>query len=171
VAEHLKSMPGGPAMVVVAMTPDHLAELKGLGVEEVVLAPLETGLEMVHQALLRLDYEEMEAHTIIDSVRQNHYRVGTTLTKIEDLAGLRMEWVDLTANRQGRLDELGVRTETGASVVAVVRDGKMQAETGPSFILRPGDKIAVVGNRSQRGAFKSWAADKPSAADSGLTEP
>ena len=159
VAERLKSMPGGPAMVVVAMTPDHLAELKGLGVEEVVLGPLETGLEMVHQALLRLDYEEMEAHTIIDSVRQNHYRVGTTLTKIEDLAGLRMEWVDLTANRQGRLDELGVRTETGASVVAVVRDGKMQAETGPSFILRQGDKIAVVGNRSQRSAFKVWAAD------------
>lgn len=156
VAERLKTM-GGPAIVVVANTPDHLQELLEIGVDEAVLAPLETGLEMVHQALLRLDYEEMEAHAIIDGVRQNHYRVESTLTKLEDLAGLRMEWIDLIADRQGRLDELGVRTETGASVVAVFRDGKLKEETGPSFVLRQGDKIAVVGNRSQRSAFKSWA--------------
>ncbi len=156
VSERLKAM-GGPAVVVVAVTPDHLLELQEIGVDEAVLAPLETGLEMVHQALLRLDYEEMEAHSIIDGVRQNHYRVGSTLTKLEDLAGLRMQWVDLTADRTGRLDELGIRTATGASIVAVIRDGKLKEETGPAFVLIPGDKIAVVGNRSQRSAFKKWA--------------
>jgi CPA2 family monovalent cation:H+ antiporter-2 len=169
VAERIKAIGGGPAVVVVATSPDHLAELRELGVDEAVLAPLETGLEMVHQALRRLDYEEMEAHTIIDSVRQNHYQVGSTLTKVQDLAGLRMEWVDLTANRQGRLDELNLRTETGASVVAVIRDGKLRAETGPSFMLRSGDKVAVVGNRSQRAAFKTWARrDTESSEDSGI---
>ena len=79
------------------------------------------------------------------------------MTKTEDLAGLRMEWVELVANRHGRLDELGIRTETGASIVAVFRDEKLRAETGPSFRLHQGDKIAVVGNRSQRAAFKAWA--------------
>lgn len=155
VAERVKAL-SGPPVIVVATTPDHLAELQELGVEEVVLAPLETGLEMVHQALLRLDYEEMEAHSILDSVRQNHYQVGFGLVS-QDLSGLRMEWVDLVADRQGRLDELNVRTETGASVVAVLRDGKLKEETGPSFTLRRGDRIAVVGNRSQRSAFKQWA--------------
>lgn len=156
VVERLKAA-GGPPLAVVATTPEHLSELVEIGVDEAVLAPLETGLEMVHQALLRLDYDEIDAHSIINSVRHNHYRVGSTLTRLEDLAGLRMEWIDLTGERQGRLDELNIRTETGASVVAVIRDGKLRPETGPSFILRHGDRVAVVGNRSQRSAFKQWA--------------
>lgn len=159
VAERIKSL-AGPPVIVVATTQEHLAELQELGVDEVVLAPLETGLEMVHQALLRLDYEDMEAHSILDSVRQNHYQLGPHLGGPE-LTGLRMEWVDLVAARQGRLDELNVRTETGASVVAVLRDGKLKEETGPSFILRQGDRIAVVGNRAQRSAFKRWARREP----------
>lgn len=168
VAEKLKAA-GGPPLIVVALTPEHLAELQELGVDEAVLAPLETGLEMVHQALLRLDYEEIDAHAIIDGVRQNHYKISPKIATYIDLAGLRMEWVDLTGKRQGRLDELNIRTETGASIVAVVRDGKLRAETGPSFRIMTGDKIAVVGNRSQRAAFKEWARrDHLSADDSGL---
>ena len=156
VSERLKAM-GGPAVVVLATSAEHLEELIELGVDEAVLAPLETGLEMVHQTLCRLGYDEIEAHTITDGVRRNRYRIGAPMTKTEDLAGLRMEWVELVANRHGRLDELGIRTETGASIVAVFRDEKLRAETGPSFRLHQGDKIAVVGNRSQRAAFKAWA--------------
>ncbi len=156
IAEKVKVL-GGPPVVGVALTTEHMKELLDLNVEEVILAPLETGLEMVHQTLLRLDYEEMDAHAVVDGVRNNHYSVGGNLQHVEALAGLRMEWVDLVADRRGRLDELGVRTETGASVVAVLRDGVIKPETGPSFRLQPGDKIAVVGNRSQRAAFKSWA--------------
>lgn len=156
VTERLKALEG-PAVVVVAVTPDHLAELQEIGVDEAVLAPLETGLEMVHQALLRLDYAEIDAHAVVDSVRQNHYKFGPAVARPQELAGLRMEWVDLVGQRQGRLDELNIRTETGASIVAVIRDGKLRAETGPSFMMRTGDKVAVVGNRSQRAAFKDWA--------------
>ena len=159
VAERIKAL-AGPPVIVVATTQEHQAELQELGVDEVVLAHLETGLEMVHQTLLRLDYEDMEAHSILDSVRQNHYQLGSHLGGPE-LTGLRMEWVDLVAARQGRLDELNVRTETGASVVAVLRDGNLKEETGPSFILRQGDRIAVVGNRAQRSAFKQWARREP----------
>ena len=159
VAERIKAL-AGPPVIVVATTQEHLTELQELGVDEVVLAHLETGLEMVHQALLRLDYEDMEAHSILDSVRQNHYQLGPHLGGPE-LTGLRMEWVDLVAAHQGRLDELNVRTQTGASVVAVLRDGKLKEETGPSFILRQGDRIAVVGNRAQRSAFKRWARREP----------
>jgi CPA2 family monovalent cation:H+ antiporter-2 len=156
VAEKLKAI-DGPPVVVVALTPEHLTELQELGVDEAVLAPLETGLEMVHQALLRLDYDEMDAHAIIDGVRHNRYQLDRSVTRHVELAGLRMEWVDLTGECHGRLDELNVRTETGASIVAVLRDGKLKAETGPSFLLMTGDKVAVVGNRAQRAAFKQWA--------------
>lgn len=156
VAEKVKAVPGPPVMAV-AMTNEHMEELLELKVEEVVLSPLETGLEMVHQALMRLDFDEMEAHSILDGVRANHYSVGGNLRHVEDLASLRLEWVDLAADRRGRLDELGIRTETGVTVVAVLRDGIVKPETGPSFRLQQGDRVAVVGNRSQRSAFKSWA--------------
>lgn len=167
VTEKVKTAAGTP-MVAVALTNEHLEELVALKVEDVVLAPLETGLEMVHQTLLRLDYEETEAHSILDSVRENHYSVGGNLKNVEDLAGLRLEWVDLTADRRGRLDELGIRTETGATVVAVLRDGVIKPETGPSFRLQPADRIAVVGNRSQRAAFKNWARRELPAGESGV---
>lgn len=167
VTEKVKSV-AGPPVVAVALTNEHMQELLDQKVEEVILAPLETGLEMVHQTLLRLDYEEMEAHSILDSVRENHYSFGSNLQHMENLAGLRLEWVDLVADRRGRLDELGIRTETGVTVVAVLRDGVIRPETGPSFRLQPGDRIAIVGNRSQRAAFKNWARRELPPSESGV---
>ncbi len=156
VAEQLQQM-GGPSVVAVGMSPEHLEDLCSVGVEDVVLAPLETGLEMVHQTLLNLNYDELEAHSLVDVVRKNHYRIGSELKESRKLGGLRMEWVDLTADRRGRLDELQVRSQTGASIVAVIRDGELIADTGASFELEVGDKVAAVGSPEQRGAFKDWA--------------
>jgi CPA2 family monovalent cation:H+ antiporter-2 len=77
VVEKLKAL-DGPPVVVVALTVQHLEELHALGVDQAVLAPLETGLEMVHQALLRLSYDPLKAHGIVDAVRRNRYRLGVT---------------------------------------------------------------------------------------------
>lgn len=144
-------------LVVLATSQEHLIELHQEGISEAVLAPLETGLEMAHQALRHLNYDEIEALTFIDGVRRNHYRFSPRPEMTAMLADLRMEWVELTADLHGRLDELGVRRETGALVVAVIREGMLRLETGPSMMLRTGDKVGVVGNRSQRSAFKEWA--------------
>lgn len=152
-----------PPLVVLASSLEHLKELHEQGIHEAVLPELETGLEIVHQALRYLDYDEVDAFTFINGVRRNHYRF-LPLPEMEMstlLSELRMEWVELVADRHGRLDELGVRRETGALVVGVVRDGKLRLEVGPSLMLRQGDRVGIVGNRSQRSAFKAWASSSP----------
>lgn len=156
VIDRLKTM-GGPPVVALAISSEHLAELEELGVEEAVLAPLETGLEMVHQALLHLGRDEIEAHGLVDGVRRNHYKLDPTVTGTERLADLRIEWVEITPGQEGRLDELELRKKTGVSVAAVVRNEQVNVDLGPSFVLEAGDRIAVVGNRAQRTALKSWA--------------
>jgi TrkA domain protein len=39
-----------------------------------------------------------------------------------------------------------VRTRTGASIVAVVREGRVHASPGPEFPLAGGDVVVLVGS-------------------------
>lgn len=44
------------------------------------------------------------------------------------------------------LGDTRARTRTGASIVAVARDGKVLAAPGPDFVLHAGDKVIAVGD-------------------------
>jgi CPA2 family monovalent cation:H+ antiporter-2 len=66
------------------------------------------------------------------------------------------EWVRLTENSTlgGRtIGELGVRTKTGASVVAIVRDDLVVASPGPDDRFEAGDLVGVLGTPEQRASF------------------
>jgi TrkA domain protein len=45
-----------------------------------------------------------------------------------------------------RLGDTNARTRTGASIVAVRRDGRTITSLNPDFHLRPGDELVVVGD-------------------------
>ncbi|MFI5954714.1 cation:proton antiporter regulatory subunit [Cryptosporangium sp. NPDC051539] len=45
------------------------------------------------------------------------------------------------------LGDTQARTRTGASIVAVLRQGEVVASPGPSFVFAPGDMMVVVGTR------------------------
>ena len=45
------------------------------------------------------------------------------------------------------LGDTQARTRTGASIVAVLRDGTTHASPGPDFVLRGGDLVVTVGTR------------------------
>jgi K+:H+ antiporter len=142
--------------IVLATSAEQMEELSEQGIKQSILAPFEVGLEFLHQALLELNYEGVEAHSVLDNVRQNHYS-WTPDGDTSELAGLRMEWFDNKFGHQGTLAEFSVRKNTGASVVAVLREGNLLTETGADFQLLPSDKVAVVGTRLQRAAFGDWA--------------
>lgn len=146
-----------PATIVVAPDVEHYDLARGMGVTQVVLAPLETGLEMIHQALLLLEHGEEESHAVVDTVRRNRYEVCSGLRQSLDASGLRLEWVDLKAERAGNLQDLDVRSQTGASVVAVIRGGELQTDIGPNFVVQQGDRVAMVGSSEARTAFRAWA--------------
>lgn len=53
-----------------------------------------------------------------------------------------------TSSYAGRpLGQTQVRTRTGASIVAVLRDGSTHASPGPDFVLQAGDLVVTVGTR------------------------
>ena len=49
---------------------------------------------------------------------------------------------------------LNMRAKTGASVVAVVRDGQMTRNVGPEWEFRIGDELLVLGDAHQMAALK-----------------
>jgi TrkA domain protein len=53
-----------------------------------------------------------------------------------------------TSRYAGRpLGQTQARTRTGASIVAVLRDGGTHASPGPDFVLQAGDLVVTVGTR------------------------
>jgi TrkA domain protein len=79
---------------------------------------------------------------------------GTKVTeRVADLRheveGLSIEWVTIEAGRGLADRSIGdgrIRTQTGASVVAVIRGDRSIPGPGPEFVLEPGDVALVVGS-------------------------
>lgn len=149
-----------PDTVVMAPDVEHYDLAYEMGVSQVILAPLETGLEMIHQSLLLLEYGEEESHAVVDAVRRNRYEVSPGLRHSLNTRGLRLEWVNLQVDSSGTLKDLDLRSQTGASVVAVMRGEDLQTDVGPDLVMAKGDRVGIVGSREARQAFRGWAAGK-----------
>jgi TrkA domain protein len=62
------------------------------------------------------------------------------------IPGLSIDWSPIPATFAPRtIGDLGIRTRTGASVVAVIRDGEAIPAPGQEFELRSGDTAVIVG--------------------------
>src|SRR5829696_605621 len=55
------------------------------------------------------------------------------------------------------IGDLGVRSETGASVLAVVRGEEVIPNPGPGLRLAPGDAVGILGTAEQCAAFRALA--------------
>lgn len=98
--------------------------------------------------VLRLD--EDEGHALADllggSTLAEH--VGDLTQQVE---GLTIDWqkVDERSPAAGKsIADCGVRSETGASIVAVIRGGDTSPAPGGDFVLEAGDTVVVVGTRA-----------------------
>ena len=129
VVERARSI--NPIVHVVARTTtvEQLGELGRLGVYEAVHPESEAGLELGRQALSHLDVPAGDIQRFADEVRRELYapitRQGTEgdlLAQLERASRqIETEWVRLPENSplEGRtIGDLGVRTQTGASIVA-----------------------------------------------------
>jgi CPA2 family monovalent cation:H+ antiporter-2 len=155
-----------PNVHVVARTTtvEQLEELGRLGIYEAVHPESEAGLELGRQALSHLGVPAGDVQRFADKVRRELYapitrqgREGDLLEQLERASQqIETEWVMLPENSplKGRtIGELGVRTETGASIVAIVRDDLVLAGPGPDARFEPGDLVGVLGTQEQRTAF------------------
>jgi CPA2 family monovalent cation:H+ antiporter-2 len=164
VVERARSINPNVHVVARTTTVEQLEELGRLGVYEAVHPESEAGLELGRQALSHLDVPAGDIQRFADEVRRELYapitRQGTEgdlLAQLERASRqIETEWVRLPENSplEGRtIGDLGVRTQTGASIVAIVRDDLVLAGPGPDVRFEPGDLVGVLGTREQRAAF------------------
>jgi CPA2 family monovalent cation:H+ antiporter-2 len=157
-----------PSLHIVARANDReqLRELKHLGVHEIVQPELEAGLEMVRQVLVHFRVAPTDIQRFSDSVHQELYapisgedgdahdqRSARLLKQIRQVnRTLEIEWVSLgeASEMVGvSLGDARIRTRTGASVVAVVREGEIATNPGADYVFAAGDLLAVLGTHDQ----------------------
>jgi monovalent cation:H+ antiporter-2, CPA2 family len=164
VVERARSINPNVHVVARAATVEQIEELGRLGVYEAVHPESEAGLELGRQALSHLGVAAGEVQRFADEVRRELYapitRQGTEgdlLAQLERASRqIETQWIRLPENSslKGRsIGELGVRTETGASVVAIVRGDLVLPSPGPEARFEPGDLVGVLGTPQQRAAF------------------
>ncbi len=164
VVERARSINPNVHVVARTTTVEQLEELGRLGVYEAVHPESEAGLELGRQALSHLGVPAGDIQRFADKVRRELYapitRQGTEgdlLAQLERASRqIETEWVRLPENSplEGRtIGDLGVRTQTGASIVAIVRDDLVLAGPGPDVGFESGDLVGVLGTRDQRAAF------------------
>ncbi|MGI9121442.1 MAG: cation:proton antiporter [Rubrobacter sp.] len=179
--ERVKSLAPDADVLVRAESVGQLEDLGRLGVYEAVQPELEAGLELARQALARFGVAAEEAHNFADGVRRELYSTISGEGPSEEGGGLfgrlrqasraiEVEWVRLPEGRvpegnQGEsptgsgilgytIGDLGVRSETGVSILAVVRGEEVIPNPGADLALESGDAVGVLGTPEQRAAFR-----------------
>jgi len=74
------------------------------------------------------------------------------------LEQLSIEWlkVDAGSTLAGRtLGDAAIRKRTGASVIAILRDGKPHPNPSPTDRIEPGDTLMAIGDREQVNRFRA----------------
>ncbi|MEW6672875.1 MAG: TrkA C-terminal domain-containing protein [Thermodesulfobacteriota bacterium] len=136
-----------------------------MNVTEVVLPEFEAGLEMTRQVLLHLRVPVVESQRHTESLRQELFApILNAVGGYKTLAQLRpaeqqfdLQRVLLEAGSpclDKTIAETEIRKATGASIVGVVRDGKLEPNPGTQFRFRMNDLVAVIGSEQSREGFK-----------------
>ena len=129
-----------------------------LGASEVVVEEFEASVELF---ALVLEFYEVPSNTIrreVDAVRSEHYSMlrgephpNLQLDTLKHLGihnALDLVQVEEGARALGEnANTLNLRRETGATLIAVVRDGKALYRRDPTFQFRVGDTAVLVGEQ------------------------
>lgn len=143
-----------------ATTEEGIPRLSQLGAQYVIHPELEGGLEIVRHTLLQLDFPLEEISRYTDAVRQDHYntQVNTeeehrSLRSLLDAShNIEITWFRLPPGNElagQTLAEADLRARTGASVVAILRDGQVLANPKSMTVFAPEDRVGLIGDRAQ----------------------
>jgi monovalent cation:H+ antiporter-2, CPA2 family len=181
--ERVRGLAPAVDLLVRAENAGQLEDLGRLGVYEAVQPELEAGLELARQALARFGVPAEEAQNFADGVRRELYAPisgedakegdGLFARLRQASQAIEVEWVRLPEGRVhegdggenltgsdplGRtIGDLGVRSETGVSILAVVRGDEVIPNPGPDLVLEASDAVGVLGTPEQRAAFRKIA--------------
>lgn len=135
-------------------------ELFRLGADEVISEEFETSIELFARVLRRYHIPRTTIGEQVERIRQERYEM------LRQLDGPRLAQAELTrifaqvemetylvpegAPSTGKtIGDLHIRRRTGASVVAVIQDGRITANPGPEHRIAEGQILVLVGSREQ----------------------
>lgn len=151
-----------PKLPIIARagTQEGVHHLSKLGAQHIVHPELEGSLEMVHHTLLQLGFPLREVHEYAEAVRRDRYDLvinsNAEHRSLHDMLmafeSIEISWITLVDNSPlvGKsLYETNLRTHTGASVVALIRHNKLQANPKSMTVFEAGDRIGIIGENDQ----------------------
>lgn len=135
----------------------HLAEL---GAQDVIHPELEGGLEIVRHTLLQLGFPLQEIYRYTDAVRRDHYDLDLNTEEehrllhelLDAVNSIEIKWFRLSEDSSlvGKtLAEANLRSRTGASVVAILREQHLIANPKSMTIFQAGDRMGLIGDREE----------------------
>lgn len=155
------------SIIARAGTQKGVVRLSELGAQDVIHPELEGGLEIVRHTLLRLGLPPLQVQKYTDIVRHDHYDVAVTIPEeyrmLEQLTyalkGMEIVWHKLGPENPlvGKtVADAGIRDQTGASVIAVIRQEQVIANPKSAFQLDAEDVLGVLGADSQVQAAQDY---------------
>src|SRR5213083_1722784 len=137
-----------------------IAELSRLGADAVIPEEFETSIEIFARVLAHYHVARADIERLVDQIRASHYEAlrggdGAGRLSLGDVAGIpqmAVERLRLPSDSPlvGKtLAATGLRTQTGALVLAVARGADEIATPGPHFRLAADDVLVVVGQPPQ----------------------
>jgi CPA2 family monovalent cation:H+ antiporter-2 len=134
-------------------------ELKALGADEVIPEEFETALSLFERVLGIYDVPEDTIDELADRMRLENYGFLRAVPRRHrgpggdaDLGSCHVAPASAAAGRT--IGGLGVRSATGATVIAVRRAGRTHSNPGPEFVLEAGDEVSLVGSAEQQSAAR-----------------
>ncbi|MBN1495533.1 MAG: cation:proton antiporter [Spirochaetes bacterium] len=138
-------------------------ELHAMNVQEVVQPEFEASLEMMRQAMLRLDIPALSIQKYTDDIRRLNYapRPDDSRRLLDDLKKapylLEMEWFNIKPESPAAgksIGDLKIRSATGATVVGIYRNNKLHPNPDFDFIFQPLDIVGIIGQCENRLKFE-----------------
>src|SRR6266508_4030677 len=152
-----------------------IPELTRLGADVVIPEEFETSIEIFARVLAHYTVPRDEIERLVDQIRSSHYEAlrggdgagRMTLGAVAGIPQMAVERLRLAADSPlvGKtLATTGLRTQTGALVLAVGRGSHEIATPGPQFRLAADDVLVVVGQPAQLRAAARLVAGETAAA-------
>ncbi len=134
--------------------------LTQLGAQDVIHPELEGGLEIVRHTLLRLGFPLQEIYRYTDAVRRDHYDLPINTDEehrllralLDAASGIEINWFHIPIGSPligQTLADANLRARTGASVVAIQREGQLMANPKSITVFQIDDRIGLIGDRDE----------------------
>ena len=152
-----------PRLLIIART-RYVAEIEplhALGADSVVPEEFETSMELIGRVMRAYGAAESTIHREKNLLRAQHY--SALLNAPPEVLGYSHLLDDIDVNRaevgpQGAgksLIELQLRNASGATAVAILRDGETHSPPDPEAVLQVGDEIVLVGGSAAISAARA----------------